>query len=416
MHATGIRLRAGTLGLLALAALAVALLTGGSGAAGAATATAAASKCGSAIAGAVPRAMKKLPAATQAYYKGYTQFDPLLTSKWANFKPKKKTGFTIGVSFNALINPFNAALFKEVQDDLKKSKAVSKIVPLTASSPTDIQGQVQQFNSLVQQKVDLIITLAGSGPAFTGPINAAAKAGIPTISLINDVQTPASVNISPNVYQNYAPGIETLINAVGQKGNVVYVQGIPGTATDTGGLKITKQLLAPCKNMKLIGQVVGNYIPPVVISATAQFLASHPQPIAAAFQTGAMAPYVMQGFQKAGRKVPPTLDVGAQLGSLAYWHDNLSKGYKGAGTAGGDAGLANEAANVAFRILGGQGPKFNSVLWYQPQITVKNLSTFYKSGSSLTTPGTSEGGGAKTQLPPSVMNSLFNHPNNKSVG
>ena len=270
-----------------------------------------------------------------------------------------------------------------------------------------------QFQSLIQSKVDIIITLASSGPAFVPAIKQAAAAGIPTISLVNDIATPGAVSISPNPYQNYAPATAAILNEIGQKGNVVYVQGIPGTATDTAGLKVTKQLIAACPKVKLVGQVVGQYIPPVTTSALLAFLTTHPQPIAAVFQTGAMTPYIMAAFPKNGRKIPPVADIGAQIGSIAYWHD--TKGYKSAGTAGGINGLAVETVDVVRRMLGGQGPKFTNVLWYQPQITQKNLNTFYKAGTKPTDPGTVENP-PSTYLPKSVVDSLFNNPKKKPVG
>ncbi len=66
-------------------------------------------------------------------------------------------------------------------------------------------------------------------------------------------------------------------------------------------------------------------------------------------------------------------------------------------------------------MLGGQGPKFTNVLWYQPQITQKNLNTFYKAGTKPTDPGTVENP-PSTYLPKSVVDSLFNNPNRKPVG
>jgi ribose transport system substrate-binding protein len=412
MHVGRRTRRAIPLGLLAVIALVVALVAGGSGSAGATSnASAAASTCGKAPVGKPPALLSSLPAQTKAYYNGYA--DALGKSQWAKFKPKHGGKFTVGVSFTALFNPFNAGLYKTLNQKLKANKGIGKVIAFTAASPGDVAGQVAQFQSLIQSKVDIIITLAASGPAFVPAIKQAAAAGIPTISLINDVATPGAISISPNPYQNYAPATAAILNQIGQKGNVVYVQGIPGTATDTAGLKVTKQLVAACPKVKLVGQVVGQYIPPVTTSALLAFLTTHPQPVAAVFQTGAMTPYIMAAFPKNGRKIPPVADIGAQVGSIAYWHD--TKGYKSAGTAGGDTGLAVEAVDVTSRVLGGQGPKFTNVLWYQPQITQKNLNTFYKAGTKSTDAGTVENP-ASTYLPKSVMDSLFTNPKKKPVG
>jgi hypothetical protein len=106
------------------------------------------------------------------------------------------------------------------------------------------------------------------------------------------------------------------------------------------------------------------------------------------------------------------LDIGAQVGSVAYWHDNESNGYKGGGSAGGIGSLVSEATSVITRVLAGQGPKINAMVWYQPVITAKNLSLFYTPGTSLATQGTVDNP-TSTYLPNSVLNSLFDHPSRK---
>ena len=405
--------RAIPLGLIAVIALVVALVAGGSGSAGATSvnASAAASTCGKAPVGKPPALLNSLPPQTKAYYNGYN--DALGKSQWAKFKPKHGGKYTVGVSFNALINPFNAGLYKALNQKLNANKAIGKVIAFTAASPTRRRrsgGAVPVADPVEGRHHHHARVLR---PGVRPGDQAGGGGGDPDDLAVNDIATPGAVSISPNPYQNYAPATAAILNEIGQKGNVVYVQGIPGTATDTAGLKVTKQLIAACPKVKLVGQVVGQYIPPVTTSALLAFLTTHPQPIAAVFQTGAMTPYIMAAFPKNGRKIPPVADIGAQVGSIAYWHD--TKGYKSAGTAGGINGLAVETVDVVRRMLGGQGPKFTNVLWYQPQITQKNLNTFYKAGTKPTDPGTVENP-PSTYLPKSVVDSLFNNPNKKPVG
>jgi ribose transport system substrate-binding protein len=296
----------------------------------------------------------------------------------------------------------------ELEAELKATPGVANVIAYTAASAQDVSGQLQQFQSLIQQHVDLIVTLAASGPAFIPAIQQAAAAGIPTVSLVNDIESPDSVNISPNTWQDVAAPVTSILNGIGKKGNVLEVHGIPGTQTDTDTFTDFGDLLAPCPGISVLGAVDGDYSPPAVESAVLQFLSTNPAPVAAVLQTATMAPYVMEAFQKAGRPIPPVVDVGAQEGSLAYWSENR-KTYHGGATVGGDLALANEAVRVVRRMLVGQGVKVNNIIWYQPVVTTANLSKFVQPSWALTTQGTVEDP-PSTYVTNAELNALFNHP------
>jgi len=414
MHASR-KARAALLAVLG-ALIAVAVMSSGGGAASASPgAQAAATKCGVLPSKPAPALLKSLPAQTKAFYNGFT--DVLSKSQWANFKPKHKGKFTVGISFDALVNPFNAGLYKDLQAALKKKKQVGKVIATTTDTVVDVQQQIQQMQSMIQQKVDVILVLATSGPGLSQVISQAAKAGIPVISLINNVANPA-ISIAPNPWVEYGGTTAALLKEIGGKGNVMFVHGIPSTATDVQSFKVTKQIIANCPGVKLVGDPVGNYVPPVVQSAVLSFLTSHPQKINAVFQAGTMAQSIMLAFQKAGRPIPSVDDIAVSPGSLAYWKQNISKGYKGAGSAAGPGGLTVQAVDLLSRLLGGQGPKFSTLIWYHPVITPQNLNQFAKvlpAGANLTTQGNFENP-PSTYMPKTVVDSLMSNPKAKAIG
>jgi ribose transport system substrate-binding protein len=386
---------------------------------GATTSTGASSKAACGVvptkplpAGSTP-ILAKLPATVRSLYTGFEA--PVLASQWANWKPKHSGKLTIGVSFNALINPFNAELYQLITGELKSDPAVGKVVAYTASSPTDISGQLQQFQSLIQQHVDLIVTLVPATGPFTPAIEQAGKAGIPTISLVNYVSTPAGVGIAPNTWSNVASPAAAIIKAIGEKGDVLLVHGITATTTDAATFADFNELLGACPNIKIAGSTEGMYNPPVVKSGVLQFLSTHPAPINAVFQTATMAPAILQAFQQAGRTIPSVIDLGAQVGSLAYWKENLAKGYKGAGTAAGPKSIGAEAIQVINRMIAGQGPKLNNIIWPQPNVTAANLSQFVPAGATPTTQGSAENP-PSTYITSQQLDALFNHPNAKAAG
>lgn len=370
--------------------------------------------CGKAPTGSAPpdrdKVLSTAPAAVQKLYAGDT--DPVYKSAWADWKPSHPAPYTVGVSFNALVNPFNAGLYKQLNEQLKSDPQIGNVIAYTAASPSDVAGQIQQMQSLVQQKVDVIITLATSGSTASPVVKQAGDAGIPMISLTNYVDSPQAINLTPNTFQNVMPPAASIVSQVGKKGNVLIVHGIPGTQSDVDETKYFKQVISACPDLKLVGEVNGMYNPSVVKSEVLKFLATHPQKIDVVFQTATMAPAVMQAFQSVGRPMPAVIDLGAQVGSVAYWHDHKST-YKGGGAVGSVGSQVALATQVTARLLAGQGPKTNVFIWEQPYLTAADLDQYYQPGSTLDTPGTVDSP-PSTYTTSSTLDALFNHPERKA--
>ncbi len=390
----------------ALLAIGLVVLTACGGASPASTSTTASGGCGS-VPTVAPRdpdgLLAQLPADLRALYNGYSY--PVYKSQWADWKPKHSPPYTVGLAFGPIVNPFQQATYTEIQDALKKNSLVGKVTALASPSGANIAQDVQNYNSLVQQGVDLIIAEPTSTASLADPIQAAAGQGIPTIMWINSLDSRSAVNVSANQFSGAQP-LGALLNHLGGKGNVLGVHGIPSTDVDRDSFAMFHTMLGACSNMKWDGEVVGNFAPPLVQAAVLQFLATHPEKIDLVVQTAVMAPSVMQAFVQAGRPVPPVLDIGAQNGSLAYWAQNISKGYFGAGNVAGDNQWVDLASRVALRMLAGQGLKINTLLVNTVPLTNGNVKDYVQPSWTLSTQGTIEA--RSSDLPPDTsLNAFF---------
>ena len=399
-------------GLLVLAvAIAAALGTASTGS----SATEAAAACGALPTVAPNDPQKALTGTTvkvKTYYNGWPF--QLYKSQLANWKPKGKGPYTVGILFDGLSNPFQAYVFNSLQKFLNRSPAVDKVIGVVseAGNPTK---EVQNYQSLVQQGADLIIVQPSSAPAFLPIVKDALKQGVATIAYINPLSDASAVSIGPNVYTSSGQSFANLLKLKGGKGNFLGVHGIRVTAVDKSTWAIYNGLLAACPNVKLVGEIDGNFAPPAVRAAVLQFLATYPGPIDAAFQTAVMGPSIIGAFQQAGRTVPSVQASAAQKGDLAYWSDNAGSGYQTAGFAGGPTAITNLMVRVTLRMLAGQGPKVSDIPWPQPQITQANYKEYARPGWTLTTPGTVEQP-RSTHYSEREMDSLFTHPERKAKG
>ncbi|HVV58334.1 MAG TPA: substrate-binding domain-containing protein [Gaiellaceae bacterium] len=349
----------------------------------------------------------KLPRAVRQVYNGYST--RIQASAWAHWKPKHKGPYTVGLVMDALANPDQTAHYNDQIAALKKSKLVKKVIAVSSKTGGDAAGELQLYQSVIQQGADIVLLQPTSPPAFVSAIAAAAKKGIPTIVSNSPVDSPYVVNVVPNAYTGPAIALSNILRQMNGKGNLLEVHGIPSTSVDQTTFQTFDKVLANCPDVKVVGEVDGMFAPPVVQSAVLQWLATHPGQVDVVAQTAVMAPAIMQAFQQAGRKVPNVVDDVAQQGSVAYWAQNASKGYKGAGFAGGEGDFTNLSTRIVERMLVGQGPKLNTIIWSQPQITQGNLSKFVDPSWTLNTPG-------NVEPPPSAytkdstLDALFTNP------
>ena len=298
-------------------------------------------------------------------------------SPWADFKSKHGPPWKIGMSNNE--GNLNAQdLLRGLKQAQKDNPGkVSEIVSTTPSTPNDVATQIQQMRSLLQQHVDIIFSTLGSPTALNGVIDQAAKQGVPVISILGQSTSKNAVNLQPNPIQLGYYGAKGMAAAMGGKGDILSIAGIPGLSINTDILKGGDIVIKAC-NLKVVGKLVGKFDPALAKSETLKFFTGHPGKIDGVFQVAGMAPGIFTAFQQVGRKVPPVADIAGNAASLAFWRDNIPKGYKGAGSAIPPQKIGIYTMDLGLGMLEGRGVKVTDVPFAPPEITAANLSDWVK--------------------------------------
>ena len=340
--------------------------------------------CGQVPPASTPAAVRSLPAAIKSQYLGYPY--KVLKSAYASWKPKHAPPYTVAIDYGPLINPWNAYVYNLLPKFLKRSPLVKNVITVTRRSNTDPTESLQTYNSMVQQKPDIILVLEGLTSVAKPAIEAAGKSGIPTISMINDFESPYTVSVVPNSFVGVGETAATILKTLGTA-NVLFIHAIPGQSSDINTLNAFKAVLANCPGSKIVGEINGFYSPPATKGATLQFLATHPEPINYVATGCCMSIYAVQAFQQAGRPLPAASEVSALKAELGFWNQNKAN-YKAAVTIGGGTSFADLVVKTTLRMLAGQGPKFSSIVWPAPLVTSANLSKYAKPDWTIDTPGT----------------------------
>jgi ribose transport system substrate-binding protein len=338
------------------------------------TASAAASGCG-----AVPKiapadrtgVLAKLGSTYTSQFDAYPT--PIYKSDYANFKPKGKPPYTVGVDITAPISPTQAALAPRLEAAIKKIPGVKKVI-LETFGPTSLTTEIQQVHSLIQQHVNFIVTQPLVPQSFVAISNEAKAAGIPFISTFNSTPSAASINIVPNSVGDALDSGALLAKAIHGKGLVVGVHGVPGTGVDTESFTGWKEAFAQCPGITFDGSVVGEFQPSVAESAMASYLSTHPAPIAGVVESAGMTSGIIQAFQQAGRPLPVFVDAGETVGDVVFFKThkaNLASAFTIT-----PAGVATATAYTIKQLIAGHGPKVSELASLSDVITPATISKF----------------------------------------
>ncbi len=341
-----------------------------------------------------------------ANYEGFTDF-PVAKSPWINWKPAHKSGWNVQVVWTPLNNPFTNTTLNALKQRLMASGKVSTIGVQAPAAFTDVPQQLQEIGTAIQRKPDILIVFPLAPPPTVPLIAQAAKAGIPTISAWTLTPSKYAVSFDINPYQNEGLTAAGALKLMGGKGDVLEVHGIPGTGTDADASAAWAKALSVCPNVHVAGTVAGQFVAPVAKGLVQQFIATHPSGVQGVFQAGTMGVGVLGAFQQTGHKPPPMADPGTAQGVVAYWHDHSD--YDEVATATDDLQIGQAGANIALRMLEGQGVKVNAIVEKPYLVTRANLGQVwmpsFKEGSLLDAPSP-----PGTFIPASYLNAFFQYP------
>ena len=328
-----------------------------------------------------------LPASLRALYNGYPT--GVYKSAFASWKPKSAANKTVGFLLSETNNGYQLAL-QQILSGMLKSAGYT-VDQVTSSD--EVTDQVADFNQMVEKKVAAIVYEPLSSSAFTTAVSNAAKAGIPSISVLNSVDSADTISVGANDWLQGAQMAAAVAGDIGGSGKVLDVHGISGVAIDTATYAGVKAVFAQCQGISTDDTIYTQFADSTAKSDVQTYLETHPQKIAAVITSGAGATGVMEGFQAAGKALPELANDSLEDGELAYWYQNKSS-YKGVGITATPPQIASSALAVLQALFAGKGVKVSAVVLNTPLVTDANVAQWYT--SDMTTSSTGNAGGPTT--------------------
>ena len=378
--------------------------TGASSAASSPAATAvAAGKCGT-IPTALPTdpdgVLAALPASLRTLYNGYPT--GVYKSAFASWKPKSAANKTIGFLLSETNNGYQLAL-QQILSGMLKSAGYT-VDEVTSSD--EVTDQVADFNQMVEKKVAAIVYEPLSSSAFTTAVANAAKAGIPSISVLNSVDSADTISVGANDWLQGAQMAAAVATDIGGSGKVLDVHGISGVAIDTAAYAGVHAVFAQCTGITTDDTIYTQFADSTAKSQVQTYLETHPQKIAAAITSGSGATGVMEGFQAAGKAIPEIANDSMEDGELAYWYQNKSS-YKGVGITATPPQLASATLAIVQALFAGKGVQVSAIVLNTPLVTDANVTQWYTSDMTTSSTGNAGGPTSLNVLPAAELSALL---------
>lgn len=319
---------------------------------------------------AIAGGVDELPKAVQDELYNKDMLDPMQPigeSAYRDWKPKKGPPWKIGYASSYAGNTWRANVMDRLQNVLipkwKKLGLISDVI-ITQSNLNDFV-QIQQMRQLVDQGVDAIIVCCSNPTALNQTVQYAHDRGVPVFSAVGYLTSPYAVSSSANFVVGGNMMGEWMANEIGGKGNVLIVEGIPGTSASDSQDKGAKAALAKHPDINVVGSVAGMWTDQVAQAEIQKWLATNPGELNGIVIQSASELGAIRALKQSGRDMVP-ITVGGELGALCYWRKNpkfISSAIQ-AWPPGDDFELS---WNIMMRTLEGQGPKIQSILT-KPQV------------------------------------------------
>ncbi|HEX4791256.1 MAG TPA: substrate-binding domain-containing protein [Actinospica sp.] len=344
-----------------------------------------------------------LPSDVRALYNGYPT--AIHKSAFAAWKPSSSSNKTIGFLLSETNNGYQLALQSILEGQLKQ--AGYKVDAVTSSD--EVTDQVADFNQMVEQKVAVIVYEPLSSSAFSTAVQNAANAGIPSISLLNSVDSADTISLGANDWLQGAEMAQSVAKEIGGSGKVLDVHGISGVGIDTATYQGVKAVFGGCSGISTDDTIYDQFADSTAKSGVQTYLETHPQKVAAAMTSGAGATGVLEGFQAAGKTVPVIANDSLEDGELAYWYQNKGS-YNGVGITATPPQLASAAAAVVKALFAGEGVKLSAVVLNTPLVTNADVADWYTADMTTSSTGNAGGPSSLNVLPNTELNELLSSP------
>ncbi len=256
----------------------------------------------------------------------------------------------IGVSNSFIGSEWRAQMISEMQATAKELGCTLTI----ESADTDVQGQTQQINNLVNKGVNAIVLNPGDVKALNPVLEDAVSRGIIVIAVDQAIEAKGVYNAVIDQKKWAELSAEWLFQKLGGKGNVTLIEGYVGHPANEARMAGVADMLKKYPDIKVIGRDTGMWDPATAQKVAANFLASLPN-IDGMWTQDGMAEGEYLALKAANPAKWPIVVMEARASALRTWKQAITDhpGFDSIGVVNPPA-VGEAGVRLAYNLLNGK--------------------------------------------------------------
>ena len=165
--------------------------------------------------------------------------------------------FKIFLSMSYIGNDWQAEAANMVKAMASHKSMADKVDLQVQVAGPNAQRQIQQINAMVQQGAQAIVVFPISPTALNAAVKNACDKGVMVIAYDGSISEPCAYNVAIDPEEAGRVTAEWLTAKLGGKGNIVVLNGVPGTSVDTLRTKAAKEVFAKHPGIKIVAEANG---------------------------------------------------------------------------------------------------------------------------------------------------------------
>jgi len=231
----------------------------------------------------------------------------------------------VGLS-NTFMYPWRAQMIDNMERmfDYYKGKGWVEGNLIVQHAGVDTNAQIAQIRNMVNDGVDLLLINPISADGLNEVVEEAVAKGVTVVAFDQAISAQGVYNVTIDHYTWGAKFADWLCKAMGEEGDLVYVEGLPGHPANDDRVRGWVDTIAKYPNVNIVGDAVGNWDFPGAQKAASQLIATNPN-ITGLLSMDGMAVGLFNAVI-AAKKVEQIKTTGeTQVAVLKAWYDLLEE-------------------------------------------------------------------------------------------
>jgi ribose transport system substrate-binding protein len=296
--------------------------------------------------------------------------------------------YTIGVSNSFVGSEWRTQMISNIEQTAELFRAAGcEIEIVIESADTDVQGQIQQIQNLLNRGVDAIIINPGDQTGLNSALEEAVEEGVVVVAVDQEIGAEGVINVTIDQKEWAMISARWLAEQLGGTGRILLIEGFVGHPANEARMEGVAEVLAEYPDIEVVGRESGMWDQATGQQVASDLLASVPDVDGIWTQDG-MAMGVLTAVNTADLEARPIVTGEARAGFLQMWNETLTDNpdFSTIGVVN-PPGVGGSGLRVVMEILQGgtpdeeqfSGPFGNT--FYVPipyAVTGENFADFYE--------------------------------------